>query len=191
MRIFHSRVGAALIVACLTASSLSAQRRPANTPPQPTAPTLAGQDAFAAISEVVRLLENDPRTDWNTVNIEALRQHLIDMNDVVLRSGVRETKVPGGVQLDITGTGRTSLAIRRMLSAHTQILDAKPEWDATVKNIPGGVRWLVLASEPGDLPEVTRIRGLGFVGLLATGAHHTEHHLALARGTPPGEHADH
>ena len=192
MRIFHASIIAALLAAPVAASPAAAQRnRPQGQSAQPAAPVQAGQDAFAAISEIVRLLENDPRTDWSTVNLEALRQHLIDMNDVVLRSTVRETRIPGGVQLDVTGAGRTSAAIRRMLKAHTEVLDAFAEWDATAKDIPGGVRWTVLSSEPGDLPAVARIRGLGFSGLLATGAHHIEHHLALARGTPPGEHAGH
>ena len=30
----------------------------------------------------------------------------------------------------------------------------------------------------------SRIRGLGFIGLLVTGSHHQLHHLALARGEP-------
>src|SRR5437763_2768602 len=41
-------------------------------------PTSPGQAAFGAISEIVRLLKADPNTDWSKVNIEALRQHLID-----------------------------------------------------------------------------------------------------------------
>src|SRR6516165_7172350 len=42
-------------------------------------PVLAGQDAFGAIQEVVQILEADPTTDWSKVNIDALRQHLVDM----------------------------------------------------------------------------------------------------------------
>src|SRR5438270_319404 len=44
------------------------------------APTEPGQSAFAAIQEIVQILEGDSRTDWTKVNIEALRQHLIDMS---------------------------------------------------------------------------------------------------------------
>lgn len=172
------------------ATTLHAQdeRRQGSTPP---APTQAGQDAFAAIAEIVSILEADPRTDWSAVNIEALRQHLIDMNDVVLRSTVRETRVPGGLRLDITGAGRTAAAIRRMIPAHTEVLDAMPQWSATAAPIPGGIRWTVLSTEPGDIYEVAHIRGLGFTGLLVTGAHHTEHHLAIARGSAPAEHGGH
>ena len=49
-------------------------------------PTMPGQDAFGAIQEVVRMLEADPNTDWSKVNLEALRQHLIDMNEVTLKA---------------------------------------------------------------------------------------------------------
>ena len=38
-------------------------------------PTRSGQEAFATIGEIVRILEADPRTDWSKVNIEALRHH--------------------------------------------------------------------------------------------------------------------
>src|SRR5665213_2414926 len=47
-----------------------------------TLPTQPGQSAFAAIQEIVAILEADPKTDWSRVNIEALRQHLIDMDNV-------------------------------------------------------------------------------------------------------------
>jgi hypothetical protein len=43
-------------------------------------PTFPGQDAFGAIAEVVQLLDADPQTDWSRVDLERLRQHLIDMN---------------------------------------------------------------------------------------------------------------
>ena len=51
--------------------------------------TQPGQDAFGAIAEVVRTLEADPGTDWSKVDLERLRQHLIDMNEVVLRAAVK------------------------------------------------------------------------------------------------------
>jgi len=45
-------------------------------------PRMVGQDAFGAIREIVRILDADPKTDWSKVDLEALRQHLIDMNEV-------------------------------------------------------------------------------------------------------------
>ena len=49
-------------------------------------PTMPGQDAFGAIQEIVRILESDPKTKWSKVNLEALRQHLIDMSEVTLKA---------------------------------------------------------------------------------------------------------
>ena len=152
------------------------------TAPTAGAPTLPGQDAFGAIAEVVRLLEADPGTDWSKVNLEALRQHLIDMNDVVLRSEVKSSAVPGGLAMEITGPARTEQAVRAMVAPHAEELDRMPEWAARTEPIPGGLRLTVTARPPEDAKTVARIRGLGFVGLLVQGGHHGPHHLAMARG---------
>ncbi len=145
-------------------------------------PTLPGQDAFGAIQEIVRILEADPGTDWSKVNLERLRQHLIDMNDVTLRSNVKATPVPAGLAMDVTGTGRTEDAIRRMVAPHTVELNAMPQWSANTEQIPGGLRLTVVAKNPDDAKTVARIRGLGFIGLLVQGGHHQPHHLAMAKG---------
>lgn len=147
-------------------------------------PALPGQDAFGAIAEVVRLLDADPTTDWSKVDLERLRQHLIVMNDVVLRSEVKAAPVPGGLSMEITGTGATERAIRAMLVPHAAELDRLAEYAARAETIPGGVRLTVTAKASGDERAVSRIRGLGFAGLLTAGAHHGPHHLAMARGEP-------
>lgn len=72
---------------------------------QSAVPTSPGQDAFGAIQEMVRILEADPTTDWSRVNLERLRQRLIDMNEVTLRSSVRSEAVPAGLAMDVAGTG--------------------------------------------------------------------------------------
>jgi hypothetical protein len=60
-------------------------------------------------------------------------------------------------------------------------------WRATTVEIPGGTRMTVVASKPSDSATVNRIRGLGFIGLMTTGAHHQSHHLMIAKGA--GAHA--
>jgi hypothetical protein len=146
------------------------------------APTMPGQDAFGAIAEIVRILEADPATDWSTVDLERLRQHLIDMNEVVLRSAVKQASVPGGLTMEVTGAGRTEQAIRAMVVPHAVELDRMPEWSARTETVPGGVRLTVVAKTGEDAKLVARIRGLGFAGLITAGAHHQPHHLAMARG---------
>jgi hypothetical protein len=149
---------------------------------QSVVPTSPGQDAFGAIQEIVRILDGDPGTDWSKVNLERLRQHLIDMNDVVLRSTVKPGVVPAGLAMDVTGTGRTEQAIRSMVIPHAVELDSMPQWSAKTERIPGGVRLTVRAKDPNDAKTIARIRGLGFIGLLTEGAHHQPHHLAMAKG---------
>ena len=151
-------------------------------------PTLPGQDAYAAIAEVVRILEDDPATNWSKVDLESLRQHLIDMNDITLRSMVKPSPVPGGAAFEVTGEGRTAEAIRRMLTAHAPMLEMLPDYTATAVGIPGGTRLTVRAKRAGDTATESRIRGLGFIGLLTVGAHHTTHHLAIARGDGAAHH---
>jgi len=147
-------------------------------------PAMPGQDAFGAIAEVVRMLDADPATDWSKVDLERLRQHLIDMNEVVLRAQVKQAPVSGGLVMEVTGVGRTEQAIRAMLIPHAAELDRMPSFAARTELIPGGVRLTVTARTAEDAKAVTRLRGLGFVGLLTVGTHHGPHHLAMARGEP-------
>ena len=149
-------------------------------------PTMPGQDAFGAIAEVVRILDADPATDWSKVDLERLRQHLIDMNEVVLRAAVKQTLVPDGLAMEITGTGRTEQAIGAMVVPHAVELDRMPAFAARTETIPGGVRLIVVARKPEAAAVVARIRGLGFAGLITEGAHHQAHHLAMARGEALG-----
>ena len=74
-------------------------------------PAEAGQSAFAAIQEIVSILEADPTTDWSRVDIDALRQHLVDMNAVTLEAKVASAPVEGGEQFDVTGDGAVSDSI--------------------------------------------------------------------------------
>lgn len=145
-------------------------------------PTMPGQAAFGAISEIVRILESDSTTDWSRVNIEALRQHLIDMDAVTMRARVNQHDVPGGFEADVTGDEATMGSIRRMLGAHTTMLRQGSEYRATLRDIPGGSRLTIVAARESDRTLAAKIRGLGVAGILADGDHHVRHHLALARG---------
>jgi hypothetical protein len=146
---------------------------------QATAPTSPGQDAFGAIQEIVRILEADPGTDWSRVDIAALREHLIDMNEVTLHARASAERVDGGLRITVTGTGRTQEAIRRMVPAHAREIDGQGGWSVTTSPVTEGV---VLAVTSANPVETARIRGLGFIGIMVRGAHHQPHHLAMARG---------
>jgi len=66
-------------------------------------PTMPGQDAFGAIQEIVQILQSDPKTDWSKVSIEALRQHLIDMNELTLHAAATQRDVDHGIEIKVTG----------------------------------------------------------------------------------------
>ncbi|MBX3134489.1 MAG: hypothetical protein KF689_13995 [Gemmatimonadaceae bacterium] len=158
-------------------------QHPAADPPKE-----GGQSAFTAIAEIVRMLDADPRTDWSKVNIEALRQHLIDMDEVTMRATVRAESVAGGAAFTVTGSGRTLEAIRRMTQARARTGDATGAIRMSVAEVPDGVRFAALAANPSDARAVARIRGLGFIGVVALGDHHAPHHLGIANGSMAGMH---
>lgn len=144
-------------------------------------PTLAGQDAFATIQEIVQILEADPKTDWSKVNIAALREHLIDMNEVTLRAAAEEKALNNGVEITVTGEGRTADAVKRMVPAHAHELSAMG-WKATTEDLANGVKLVVISDDP---TQVTKLKALGFMGIMVQGSHHQRHHLMMAKGEHP------
>jgi hypothetical protein len=144
-----------------------------------TAPTMPGQDAFGAIQEIVGILDADPKTDWSKVDLEALRQHLIDMNEVTLKADAAAKPIDGGLEIAVTGSDRAIAAIERMVPAWAQTMNGHQGWNTKAAPLPNGELLTVTATDP---KEVQHIRGLGFIGLLMSGAHHQMHHLMMAKG---------
>jgi hypothetical protein len=145
------------------------------------APSMPGQDAFGTIQEIVQMLQADPATDWSKVNIGALREHLIDMNDVTLHAAAAERMLDNGIEIAVTGEGRTLVAIKRMVPAHVHEL-TEIGWNAKAEELPNGVKLTVLAGEAAPL---TKLKALGFMGIMVQGAHHQPHHLMMAKGEFP------
>jgi hypothetical protein len=141
-------------------------------------PTMPGQDAFGTIQEVVQMLEADSATDWSKVNIGVLREHLIDMNEVTLHAAASERMLDNGIEIAVTGEGRTLAAIKRMVPAHVHELK-EIGWSAKTDELPNGVKLTVTASEAAPL---TKLKALGFMGIMVQGGHHQPHHLMMAKG---------
>jgi hypothetical protein len=140
-------------------------------------PVMPGQEAFGTIQEVVRMLEADPKTDWSKVNIPALHEHLIDMDEVTMRAVATERPLDNGVEIAVTGTGRTLDGIKRMVPAHVHEL-SHLGWSAKTEDLPNGVKLIVTST---DAKQVTKLRALGFMGIMVQGAHHQQHHLMMAK----------
>jgi hypothetical protein len=141
-------------------------------------PMEPGQAAFGAIQEIVGMLQADPHTDWSKVDVDALRQHLIDMDEVTMRATAKKEPIDNGLRIEVTGTGRTLEAIQRMVPEHARDIDGMSGWTVRTTALPDGVELTVTASNPAD---VQKIRGLGFMGIMVQGTHQM-HHLAMAKG---------
>lgn len=143
-----------------------------------------GNAAFAAIREVVRELNAGPDTDWSRIDLEALRRHLRDMQRFTLEAEVVEREnIDGGLRVVVRGHDpEGSASIRRALHAHAPMLEEEESWSATATD-RGGATVLEVTGE--GAAEVGRIRGLGYIGLMATGAHHRQHHWEIATGGQP------
>jgi hypothetical protein len=148
-------------------------------------PTEPGQAAFGAIQQIVEMLQADPRTDWSKVDVDALRRHLIDMDEVTLWASTQKETIENGLRIKVTGSGRTLEAIRRMVPDHAREIDGRNGWTVRTTALPEGVELIVTAVNPAD---VTKIRALGFMGIMVQGGHHQLHHLAMARGEPLHSH---
>lgn len=143
-----------------------------------------GNAAFAAVAEVVRELDARPDTDWSRVDLEALRLHLRDMQLFTLEAEVVEREeIPGGLRVTVTGTGpEASRAVGRALRAHAPMLERETGWSAAVAGAGKATTLTVTADRPAD---AEKVRGLGYIGLMATGAHHRRHHWRIATGGSP------
>lgn len=146
----------------------------------------SGQSAFGALQEIVLALQADPETDWSRVNIDGLRAHLVDMDNVTLRSIVRTEALPNGAAFHVTSDDPTVQAsIRTMVPAHAATMNGTGGLEQVAETLPEGAVLRVT----GDESLTDRVLGLGFFGILSLGAHHQTHHLAMAGGSEPHDHS--
>lgn len=149
--------------------------------------TESGTDPFAVMQEAIAALEANPGTNWEKVNIEALRLHLVEMQDMTLNVDVTQTRIDNGFKAVVTPTSsRAVKSLTKVLSAHPAQMKAETGWDMQVSN-NNGVFTLNVTTE--NAKDVAKIRGLGYVGVMAYGNHHQPHHWAMASGENP--HAGH
>lgn len=181
----HNSSGAHSMPAGQDHAALHAQMigAPAATPAGPTEP---GQGAFATIAEILTLLRADPQTDWQRVDINALREHLIDMDRLTLDSHAEQRETDNSrIEFRVRGEGRTREAIQRMVPAHAPFVAAETGWKTHTSLSDDGVLLIVETADPADLQ---MLRAIGFYGFMALGAHHQPHHEAMARGQAVHQH---
>ncbi|MEE9335130.1 MAG: hypothetical protein V3U65_13660 [Granulosicoccaceae bacterium] len=141
-----------------------------------------GQSIFAALSEVISVFEADDKTDWNAIDIDGLRSHLLDMNDLMTHTH-SVTDVVGGNRIRfnvVANGGNDSLgAIHRMAKAHSQFIQASRGWKITAATNDSGATIDIVVNEEADL---MRLKALGFYGFMSLDSHHQAHHYQMAMG---------
>jgi hypothetical protein len=139
-----------------------------------------GQAIFGALSETLERLEADPATDWTRVDLDALREHLVQMDLLFGEARVSREPLPDGLRFVVRGSDEVLEAASAIGPMHAQMLRATvPSWQIGVEARAEDVVFEVRSSE---LAQQVKIRALGFAGLLTLGAHHADHHWQMATG---------
>lgn len=140
-----------------------------------------GNAAFGAIQEVITVLEADPATDWSRVNLEALRQHLMDMDNVTLNVEVTSQEpISKGIRVSVRPTTTAAAqSLTRLLTDHGPQLQHERGWKLSSAKYQDGLRIDITTDDDTD---VAKVRAFGYIGMLAAGTHHVVHHWAMATG---------
>jgi len=177
-----------ILVAVVSLSLLAAEKHSNHTPnmnhhsvPNNTAqPHEGGQATFSALIEIVGLLEQDPNTDWDKVDIDGLRAHLLDMHHLILFTKAN-TSILGDtqIQFDITGTKESIPAIHRMAPAHSRFIEQSRSWQIDAALHDNGATLKITVDSENTLQ---RLNALGFYGFMSLDSHHQAHHYQMAIG---------
>jgi hypothetical protein len=146
--------------------------------------TAPGNDAFGAIQEAIRELDADPKTDWSSVNLEGLRLHLVDMHNFTINVEVLSQRpIENGFEAVIRPTTKISEAsLDRVLAVHPMQMKKETGWEMKVSKKGDLFTLKVTTSNPA---EISRLRGLGYIGIMAVGEHHQGHHWGMVKGSNP------
>lgn len=177
-----------ILIAVVSLSLWAAKKHGSHTPnmshhivPNNSAtPHEGGQATFSALIEIVAMLEGDPKTDWEKVDIDGLRIHLRDMNHLMLLTEVN-TSILGAtqIQFDIRGTTESTPAIHRMAPAHSRFIEQSRGWQIeTTLNEYGATLKITVDTED----TLKQLSALGFYGFMSLDSHHQAHHYQMAIG---------
>ena len=146
--------------------------------------TEPGNDVFATLQEVVNQLLQDDSTDWEKVDLESLRQHLIDMENFTVNvQFVSKTDIEQGVQVIVEpSTTQAADSLDRALSAHPAVLEQETGWSMVFEKLGKSYKIQITSTNSDD---VKKIRALGYIGIMTMGNHHQLHHWAMASGNNP------
>ena len=143
-------------------------------------PSEGGQATFSALVEIVALLEQDENTDWENVNIDLLRTHLLDMDNLVRKTTASST-VAGDRKIifNVIGDNEAISAIHNMAPAHARFIQDSRGWEIQTNLNPTGA---VLSISVNTDSDFKMMQALGFYGFMSMDSHHPMHHYQMALG---------
>jgi len=143
--------------------------------------SMSGNEIFGTIQEVISKLEADPSTNWSNVDLESLRQHLLDMKAFTEEiSVISKEPYEDGVKIKVKPENkRAGEALKRVFQMHPAMLKKEKGWDMQAQEEDD--KWTVIVTTT-KTSEVDKIRALGYIGILTEGAHHQHHHWMIATG---------
>ncbi len=148
-------------------------------------PRSSGKSTFGTLSQVAKMIERK-KIAWVQVDMDALWEHLKDMDALMTHTNVAKQDLPNGLLMFVTGGENAARAMREMIPAHAAfLLTARPKWTISVEEIESGYSIQVVSD---DAAEVVRIKALGFSGFMVQGNHHASHHLNIASGKSANTH---
>lgn len=143
-------------------------------------PTEGGQAAFAALIEIVAMLEQDKDTDWNKVDIDSLREHLLDMDKLILDTNANTSVIADDqIQFQITGSTTSVPSIHRMVPAHARYIAQTRDIQIETQLNENGATVNIFTN---DALQSNTLEALGFYGFMALDSHHQLHHYQMAIG---------
>ena len=127
-------------------------------------------------------------TDWSQVNLEALRQHLLDMKAFTEEVEVlSQNPIESGIEIQVKPqTEIAGIALSNVFKMHPSMIKSEQGWEMKASQSDNSI-WTITCTTD-KTSEVDKIRGLGYIGLLATGAHHQLHHWMIATNHMGMEH---
>ena len=113
------------------------------------------------------------------MSINRLRQHLVDLDEVMLRAQAEELVIEGGLEIRVSGTEQTLAALGRVVPQHVESMGEFRGWKMDVESVESALLLTLIGPDAGE-QEI--IRAMGFFGLMASGVHRPHQLLGVARG---------
>ncbi|KAK3584291.1 hypothetical protein CHS0354_035372 [Potamilus streckersoni] len=139
-----------------------------------------GESIFGTLSEINQTLEQK-EYDWSKIDMDALWEHLRDMNALMTQTTVVKTKLKNGLRMTVkSSTPDGKRAVNNMIPAHSAFLSGvRKLWKINYSKEAGGYTITVTSDTPS---EIIKIQALGFSGFMIQDDHHRFHHFGLATG---------